>query len=85
MDYEDARSGDIVVLKVSNRNQPTWFLLRTHDEKIESISGGEFQRLEKDAYLIKVLEDTVTIELEKLGEFKVGVDLAKEKDMGISW
>ena len=66
LDYEDARSGDIVVLKVSNRNQPTWFLLRTHDEKIESISGGEFQRLEKDAYLIKVLEDTVTIELEQL-------------------
>lgn len=26
------------------------------------------------------------IELEKLGEFKIGVDLAKEKDMGgVSW
>jgi hypothetical protein len=26
-----------------------------------------------------------TIELEKLGEFKIGVDLAKEEDMGVSW
>jgi len=66
LDYQDVRSGNLVVLKASNMTQPAWFLLRTHAEKIVNITGGEYQELEKNAYLIKVLEENVVIELEQL-------------------
>ena len=66
LDYQDGRSGDTVVLQVSNTTEPSWFLLRTHAEKIVDIRGGEYQELEKNAYLIKVLEETVEIDLEQL-------------------
>lgn len=66
LDYQDGRSGDTVVLQVSNASEPAWFLLRTHAEKIVDIRGGEYQELEKNVYLIKVLEETVEIDLEQL-------------------
>ncbi|MBQ9142136.1 MAG: hypothetical protein IJX63_10145, partial [Lachnospiraceae bacterium] len=50
----------------SNATQPAWFLLRTHAEKIVEVRGGEYQKLEKDVYLIKVLEEMVEIDVEQL-------------------
>lgn len=67
LDYEDGRSGDTVVLQVKNAAGETWFLLRTHGEKIKEIRGGEYQKLEENAYLIKVAEKTVEIDLEPIG------------------
>lgn len=66
LDYQDVRSGNLIVLKTSNMTQQAWFLLRTHDEKIVMIEGGDYQELEKNSYLIKALEETVVIELEQL-------------------
>lgn len=64
LDYKDGRRGDTVVLKVSNVSQDAWFLLRTHGEKIKEIRGGEYEKLEADAYLIRVMEEIVEIDLE---------------------
>ena len=66
LDYQDGRNEDTIVLQVSNAAKPAWFVLRTHAEKIVEIRGGEYQELEKNVYLIKVLEDTVEIEVEQL-------------------
>lgn len=66
LDYQDGRNGNTIVLKVSNFKEPAWFLLRTHAEKIVDIRGGEYLELEQDAYLIKVVEETVAIDLEQL-------------------
>ena len=46
--------------------ESSWFILRTHDEKVVSISGGTVTELEKNAYLVHVTEDKVLIELEPL-------------------
>ena len=66
LDYKDGRTDDTIVLQVSNATQPAWFLLRTHAEKIVEVRGGEYQKLEKDVYLIKVLEEMVEIDVEQL-------------------
>lgn len=66
LDYEDGRSKNTVVLHVNDFEDEAWFLLRTHDEKIVDIQGGEYQKIECNAYLIKVLEAQVIINVEQL-------------------
>ena len=51
---------------MENAEDGAFFLLRTHDEKITEIKGGEYEKLEKDAYLIKTMEDVVEITVEPL-------------------
>lgn len=64
MDYADSRNGDSITVDISNRNGDVWFLLRTHSESISSISGGSYQQIEKDAYLICAQEDHLEIRVE---------------------
>lgn len=64
LDFADARKDNTIVLQVSNVQTESWFLFRTHDEKIVDIRGGEYELLEKNVYLIKTLEDTVEIDVE---------------------
>ncbi len=66
LDYADERSGDTVVLQIYNTTGPVWFVLRTHDEKIVDINGGEYELLENNVYLIKADTETVEIQLEAL-------------------
>ena len=63
IDYEDWREGDVITLKLSNREGTVSFLLRTHDQEVGSVSGGRVIRLEKDIWLLSIEEDTVRIEL----------------------
>lgn len=58
------RSGDTVKLSVSGANKDEcWFILRTHGEKIDSIEGATYVKIENDAYLLTVTEEEVTIVL----------------------
>ncbi len=41
----------------------SWFILRTHGEKIDSIEGATFEPIETDAYLLTVTAEEVTIVL----------------------
>ena len=59
-DYE--RSGDTISLHVDGTDGETcWFMLRTHGEKIESVEGADFVKVEKDAYILTINEDDVKI------------------------
>lgn len=64
LDYADTRTGNTIQLQVSNAQNESWFLLRTHEEKIVDIRGGEYELLEENVYLIKVLEEMVEIDVE---------------------
>ena len=64
LDYSHKREENTIVVRVENVEEPSWFLLRTHDEKIVKITGGSFQKLETNAYLIRVTEPLVEIMLE---------------------
>lgn len=66
LNFQDQRADNVITLKVDGVMAQTWFILRTHDEKVVSINGGSVTELEKNAYLIKVTENEVTIELEPL-------------------
>ena len=64
LQYSHERENNTIVLQVENTKDSSWFMLRTHDEKIVEITGGEFQTLETNAYLINAKDTTVKIILE---------------------
>lgn len=58
------REDDRITLHVSGTdNEKCWFILRTHGAKINKISGADFEKIEENAYLLTVNEDTVVIDL----------------------
>ena len=64
LDFADSRTDDRIRLRVEGTTQPVWFVLRTHNEAVKDMEGGTWQELEKDAYLIEVEENEVTLTLE---------------------
>ncbi len=68
LDYEQERRGDVIYLEVDNADGDAWFLLRTHGEDIARTENAEYEKIEKDAYLIHTLSDRVEIYLEQAEE-----------------
>ncbi len=66
LDYFHERTGNKIVLYADNASEEAWFILRTHDEKITALTGGTYEQLEKNMYLITVKESKVEITLEPL-------------------
>ena len=65
MDYSDTRTADSITLKIQNFDEDGYFILRTHDEDIQSVKGGTFEKIENNAYLIHASQDTVVIRMKK--------------------
>ena len=66
IDSESKREGDRITLNVKGTNgEKCWFILRTHGEKIDKISGATYSKIEQDAYLIEVTSEEVTIDVKK--------------------
>lgn len=65
LDYEASREQSTISLDVENNKGQTYFVLRTHDEEIEEIKGGSFEKIEKDAYLISTKKAHVEITLKQ--------------------
>ncbi len=61
--YEQSRNGNVITLK-SNYDTGC-FVLRIHDEEINKIEGGEFKKIEDDAWLISLEKKEVKITLKK--------------------
>ncbi len=66
LDFKHNRVDDCIVLEATGFGQEAYFLLRTHDEKIVSMSGGTYYELEQNVYLIKLLEPRVEINVKTL-------------------
>ncbi len=64
LDYEDRREEDTVYLEMSGAEEG-WFILRTHGESIEQITGAEYLEIETDAYLLHVFQKEAEIRLQK--------------------
>jgi len=63
---ESSREGDRITLNVKGADgQKCWFVLRTHGESIDSISGATYTEIETDAYLLEVTGDIVIIDVKK--------------------
>ncbi|MBQ7161391.1 MAG: DUF2194 domain-containing protein [Clostridia bacterium] len=63
LEYSAERTGDKVTLRANGFDKQAFFILRTHNEEVQSVSGGSFKRIEKDAYLITAESEKVEIEL----------------------
>ena len=61
LDYSYERKDQKILLQTTEKE--SWFILRTHGEDVDKIEGGESTKLEENAYLIKVQDTTVLIEL----------------------
>lgn len=62
-DYHEARQADTISVEITNGGSQ-WFLLRTHDEVISGIVGGDYVEIEENVYLLHVSEKALQIELE---------------------
>lgn len=60
--YDQSRQGNILTVNVEGV-QEAWFLLRTHGENIEEMQGGEYRRLEDNAFLIHVTAASAQLHL----------------------
>lgn len=64
IDSSSEREGDEITLHVSGTQGETcWFILRTHGAKIDKIQGATYEKIEENAYLLTISEETVVIDL----------------------
>ena len=64
LDYDYSRTDNVIALRTLGVDE-AYYVLRTHDEDIKKISGGEYTKIEKDAFLIHVTGNVTLIELEE--------------------
>ncbi len=69
VDYKDWREGQTIHLDVSGNSGTAWFILRTNSKKIQKIEGGDWEKIEDDAFLIKAEQEHVAITLKQADGF----------------
>lgn len=69
MDFEKVYQDGVLRVNLSNQTGTNWFILRTHGESIVDISGGTFEQIEENAYLIEATDSELVIELDREEEF----------------
>lgn len=62
-DYTQSKENGKVSLDFTSMETPAWFILRTENEAVTHMDGGEFQMIEEGAYLIEATDNHVAIEL----------------------
>lgn len=68
-DYKEWREGHTIHLDVSGSRGTTWFILRTNNKKIDKIEGGDWEKIEEDAFLIKAEQAHVAVTLQQADGF----------------
>lgn len=64
LSYVHGKEKNILRMQVKNRGEDTWFILRTHGEDIAYVDGAEYEKIEENAFLLKITAHFVTIRLE---------------------
>ena len=60
---EDEREGDTITLKTTGTEKTAYYVIRTHNESVEKVTGGTAEKLEDSAWLIRAEKSEVTITL----------------------
>ncbi|MCD8068433.1 MAG: DUF2194 domain-containing protein, partial [Lachnospiraceae bacterium] len=63
LSYEETREGDIIRVSVENLYGEAYFILRIHNEEIESMEGGTYEMIEEGAYLLTLTQEEAVITL----------------------
>jgi len=62
--YVHGKENNILRMQVKDMGEDTWFILRTHGEDIAYADGAEYEKIEKDAFLLHITSTFVTVRLE---------------------
>lgn len=60
---ESTKNADRISIRTEGYSGKAYAILRTHGEKLTKMSGGSFEQIEKDAYLLKLTSDTAELTL----------------------
>ncbi len=63
-DYKDRQEGNTIHLDISGNQGTTWFILRINGNTIKEVDGGEWERIEANAFLIKADQAHIAIALQ---------------------
>lgn len=74
LDFKEEREGDTIHLQVEKNQDEVWFILRTHGEEIVSVTGGQYENIEEDAYLICTSEEKLAIKMKQKGSLYYTVE-----------
>ena len=74
LDFKEEREGDTIHLQVEKNQEEVWFILRTHGEEIISVTGGQYENIEEDAYLIGTSEEKLAIKMKQKGSLYYTVE-----------
>lgn len=58
-----SKNGNTVTVKTENYEGEAYLLFRTHGEELYEMTGGSFKKIEDNAYLLTITEDTANISL----------------------
>lgn len=58
-----SKNGNTVTVKTENYEGEAYILFRTHGEELYEMTGGSFKKIEDNAYLLTLTEDTAKISL----------------------
>lgn len=58
-----SKNGNTVTVKTENYEGEAYLLFRTHGEELYEMTGGSFKKIEDNAYLLTLTEDTAKISL----------------------
>lgn len=60
---KSSKKGNTITVQAQGFNNDAYLLFRTHGEQIESMTGGTFKKVEKDAYLLHLTKENAQITL----------------------
>ena len=61
---QSSKNGDQISIKTEGFTGEAYLMLRTHGEKPVSMTGGSFEQVEEDTYLLKLTSNTAYVNLE---------------------
>ena len=60
---ESERTGDGISIQTKDFTGDAYLLLRTHGEEPVKVTGGSFEEVEEDAYLLRLTEEKASVTL----------------------
>ncbi|MBO4292243.1 MAG: hypothetical protein J5898_10085 [Lachnospiraceae bacterium] len=66
LDYSDHREKERITLHVEHFDEEAYFVLKLNREEVKEIRGASYQKLRNGFYLLKIQEQDVEIEVEKV-------------------
>lgn len=68
LDYAETRNGNTISLQLENFQGDAWFIYQSNAKEIKKISGGSFQKLDGNRYLIHASQSTLSIRTSRIRE-----------------